>query len=51
MDAGRAAKFPFMSDASEFAEQNSADLESLLTSPSYEPARERGVQRILDALR
>lgn len=50
MDSGRAAKFPFLRDASEFAEQNSVDLDALLTSDSFEPARRRGVQRILDAL-
>lgn len=50
MDTGRAAKFPFLKESSEFAEQNSVDLESLITSPSFEPARNRGVERVLNAL-
>ncbi len=50
MDSGRAAKFPFLKDASEFAESNHVDLDALLASPSFEPARSRGVQRIIDAL-
>lgn len=50
MDTGRAAKFPFLKESAEFAEDNHADLESLITSPSFEPARRRGVQRVLDAL-
>ena len=50
MDTGRAAKFPFLRESAEFAEQNNADLESLITSPSFEPARKRGVERILNAL-
>ena len=50
MDTGCAAKFPFLRESAEFAEQNNADLEALLTSPSYEPARDRGVRRVMDAL-
>lgn len=50
MDSRRAAKYPFLKEAAEFAEQNSADLDALLTSPSYEPARKRGRERVLDAL-
>lgn len=50
MDSGRAAKFPFLSDASQFAEANSMDLEALITSPSFEPARKRGLERVMDAL-
>ena len=50
MDTGRAAKFPFLKESAEFAEQNNADLEALITSPSFEPARERGVARVMDAL-
>ena len=50
MDAGRAAKFPFLKESAEFVEKNNADLESLLTSPLYEPARIRGKERVLDAL-
>ncbi|MGN0138479.1 MAG: DNA primase, partial [Candidatus Methanomethylophilaceae archaeon] len=50
MNTGRAAKFPFLKESSEFAEKNSADLEDLLISLNYEPARTRGVQRVMDAL-
>ncbi len=50
MDTGRAAKFPFLRESAEFAEQNNADLEALLTSPSFEPARKRGMERVMDAL-
>ena len=50
MDTGRAAKFPFLRESAEFAEQNSADLDGLITSPSYEPARTRGLERVMDAL-
>ena len=50
MDSGRAAKFPFMKDASEFAEANSVDLDALIVSPSFEPARKRGLERVMDAL-
>ncbi len=50
MDTGRAAKFPFLRESVEFAEDNNADLDALITSPSFEPARRRGVERILDAL-
>ncbi len=50
MDAGRVAKFPFLKESAEFVEKNNADLESLLTSPLYEPARIRGKERVLDAL-
>lgn len=50
MDSGRAAKFPFLKEAADFAENNSADLDALLTSASFEPARKRGLQRVLDAL-
>ncbi|MBQ8179975.1 MAG: DNA primase large subunit PriL [Candidatus Methanomethylophilaceae archaeon] len=50
MDTARAAKYPFLRESAEFAERNSADLDELITSPSYEPARVRGRQRVLDAL-
>lgn len=51
MDTARAAKFPFLKESAEFAEANHADLEALMTSPSYEAARIRGRERVLDALR
>ncbi|MBR2254517.1 MAG: DNA primase large subunit PriL [Candidatus Methanomethylophilaceae archaeon] len=49
-DTAVAAKYPFMPEASEFAEDNKADLDSLLTSYLFEPARARGLGRVLDAL-
>lgn len=50
MDTKRAAKYPFLRESSEFAEKNGADLDMLLTSESYEPARRRGKERVLQAL-
>ncbi|MBE6523277.1 MAG: DNA primase [Thermoplasmata archaeon] len=50
MDTKRAAKYPFLKESSEFAEKNGADLDMLLTSDSYEPARKRGKERVLQAL-
>lgn len=50
MDTARAAKFPFLKESSEFVEANNADLDKLLTSPSFEKARIRGRERVLDAL-
>lgn len=50
MDTKRAARYPFLRESSEFAEKNSADLDALLTSESYAPARSRGRERVLQAL-
>ena len=50
MDTKRAARYPFLKESSEFADKNGADLEMLLTSESYEPARKRGKERVLQAL-
>ena len=50
MDTKRAARYPFLRESAEFADKNSADLESLLTSESYAPARTRGRERVLQAL-
>ena len=50
MDSERVAKFPFLKDSSQFVEDSGADIAGLITSPSYEPARSRGLQRIYDAL-
>jgi len=50
MDTKRAARYPFLRESAEFAEKNSADLESLLTSESYAPARARGRDRVIQAL-
>jgi DNA primase large subunit len=50
MDTKRAARYPFLRESAEFAEKNSADIESLITSESYAPARNRGRERVLQAL-
>ncbi len=50
MDTKRAARYPFLRESAEFAEKNSSDLESLLTSELYAPARRRGKERVLQAL-
>ena len=50
MDTKRAARYPFLKESSEFADKNGADLDMLLTSDSYEPARKRGKERVLQAL-
>lgn len=50
MDIVRAAKYPFLSESSKLAEDNGADIESLVSSDSYSQARTRGLERVLDAL-
>ncbi len=50
MDSEIIAKFPFVKESGQFVEDSGADIEGLITSPSYEPARKRGIGRILDAL-
>ena len=50
MDTKRAARYPFLRESAEFAEKNSADLDALLTTESYAPARTRGRERVLQAL-
>jgi len=50
MDSLQVSRYPFLSGAAEFAEKNSADIESLVTSPSYENARKRGIDRVLSAI-
>ncbi len=50
MNAVRAARYPFLRESSALAEENGADVESLVFSGSYSPARERGKERVLDAL-
>lgn len=50
MDTRRAAMYPFLKDASVFAEENSADIESLISSSTYADARIRGKGRVLDAI-
>ena len=46
----RAAKYPFLKEASRLAEENGADIISLVSSSSYAPARERGIERVMDTL-
>lgn len=50
MDSELISKFPFLHEAGEFAEENKVDLSTLVSSPSCEQARIRGVQRIMDSL-
>ncbi len=51
MDSLLAARFPFLSDASAMAEENGVDIDSLLSSPSFEDARTRGADRVEEAIR
>ena len=51
MDPLLAARFPFLSDASEFASKNGADIESLISSPAFEDARRRGLERLESTVR
>ncbi|MCL2148405.1 MAG: DNA primase large subunit PriL [Methanomassiliicoccaceae archaeon] len=50
MDSLQVSRYPFLRGAARFAEENSADIESLISSPSYENARKRGLERVLDAI-
>ena len=50
MDSLRAARYPFLRVSARYAEENSADIESLVGSPLYENARKRGLGRVLDAV-
>ncbi|MDR2698840.1 MAG: DNA primase large subunit PriL [Candidatus Methanoplasma sp.] len=50
MDSLQAARYPFLRGSAQFAEENSADIESLISSSSYESARKRGLERVLDAV-
>jgi len=50
MDSLSAARYPFLKGAAQFAEENSADIESLVNSTSYESARKRGLERVLNAI-
>ncbi|MDR0888189.1 MAG: DNA primase large subunit PriL [Candidatus Methanoplasma sp.] len=50
MDSIRAARYPFLRESAKFAESNSADIESLVFSPSYENARKRGLERVKSAI-
>lgn len=50
MDSERIAKFPFLSESRQFVEDSGADISDLVSSPSYEPARTRGLKRVMDAI-
>ena len=50
MDGLRAARYPFLKDASRFAEENSEGIDMLLSSEKYVEARKRGLNRVLGAL-
>jgi DNA primase large subunit len=50
MDTLLAARYPFLSISSKFAEDNNADLFSLLASDSYVYAKKRGVERIIQSM-
>ena len=51
MDTLRAARYPFLEESAAFAETHSADVISLIMSPSYSDARRRGVDRVLESIR
>ncbi len=50
MDNVLLARYPFLEAAAAFAESNGADIEALISSPSYGDARRRGLQRVTDAI-
>lgn len=50
MDSLQAARYPFLREAAAYAENNSADVESLIFSPLYESARKRGLNRVVSAI-
>ena len=43
VDSLRAARYPFVSDAAAFIDENGVSIEDLLTSPMYADARRRGM--------
>ena len=51
MDTRMAARFPFLEIASQMAAENQVDIESLLSSDTFEEARKRGVERLEDTIR
>lgn len=50
MDTLRAARYPFLKEASKFAEEQSEGIEALLSDPAYSEARTRGLNRVLGAI-
>ena len=51
MDSLRAARYPFLKDASLFAEEHSEGIEMLLEGSKYAEARKRGLDRVLGAIK
>ena len=51
MDTLRAARYPFLKDASQFIEANDIDIAELMTSPDWSDARRRGMERIIGSLK
>ena len=51
MDSLRAARYPFLRGASEFAEDHSEGIEMLLQGANYADARKRGLDRVMGALK
>ncbi len=51
VDSLRAARYPFVSDAAAFIDENGVSIEDLLTSPMYADARRRGMERVMGALK
>jgi len=53
MDSLRAARYPFLRDASEYAEKNSEGIEAVLSSQltTYSEARKRGLSRVTGAIK
>jgi len=50
MDSLQAARYPFLKGAAKYAEDNRADIESLIESKNFETARKRGLERVLSAI-
>jgi DNA primase large subunit len=50
MDTTRAARYPFLKCSADFAEENNADIDTLLESSFMEEARNRGMERVLEAI-
>lgn len=50
MDSLQLARFPFLSESSSLAQKHGVDIESLMDSPMFMSARERGLQRVKDAI-
>ena len=51
MDGRTVARFPFLREARSFASEHNAEIYDVLNDPYYTEARERGLQRVLGAIR